>query len=462
MGKKTNKGGTYFFYGFLFLLMALSWKYFQAANSVMFDSDQAVWVLLAESPHFPDAWYFYGQNRLGSLLPLMAHLLVGLGLEALVAVSLMNLLFQGAAAALIFHLSKSAAAALSVACLFLFPPWTLYVLSFIGHPYTSQWLLWLGILWILKPSSQPISWQKSMWLAILSLLSLWVSDLSILFFPLLAYHLWFEQKMRNRQQWALLLSLGISGIVLLFLLKQQLPGPRGYFLKFTDWQGLLLNGKGLLSIFTYFWHMGTLVKVAMILSLGALIVFLAISKSHNSAQLSTRYGVLALVFTLSSHWVATNQGEARYFAFPLLLLLLGMVLRKSERPIALGIHGLWLAISLAMAWNTKTHLVSDYRATPERPSRSEMEQLASRIDGAVVADYWSMYLLKVFNPNLLVTQEHWPVRDPWNREIVFQQDRIWVVNLPIPDEIQLEGATYLAVDKPIELGNSKARLYQRE
>ena len=98
MGKKTNKGGTYFFYGFLFLLMALSWKYFQAANSVMFDSDQAVWVLLAESPHFPDAWYFYGQNRLGSLLPLMAHLLVGLGLEALVAVSLMNLLFQGAAA----------------------------------------------------------------------------------------------------------------------------------------------------------------------------------------------------------------------------------------------------------------------------------------------------------------------------------------------------------------------------
>lgn len=101
MGRWTDKGSGYFFYGGLFLLMAISWEFFQAANSVMFDSDQAVWVMLAESPHFPDAWYFYGQNRLGSWLPLTAHLLVRLGVEALVAVSLVNWLFQGAAAALL-------------------------------------------------------------------------------------------------------------------------------------------------------------------------------------------------------------------------------------------------------------------------------------------------------------------------------------------------------------------------
>ena len=91
-----------------------------------------------------------------------------------------------------------------------------------------------------------------------------------------------------------------------------------------------------------------------------------------------------------------------------------------------------------------------------------MEQLATQIDGAVVADYWSMYLLKVFNPDLLITQEHWPVRDPWNRDMVFQQERIWLVNLPMPDEIQLEGATYSAIEMPIEVGKSKARLYQKQ
>lgn len=462
MGRWTDKGSGYFFYGGLFLLMAISWEFFQAANSVMFDSDQAVWVMLAESPHFPDAWYFYGQNRLGSWLPLTAHLLVRLGVEALVAVSLVNWLFQGAAAALIFHLSKSAAAALAISCLFLFPPWTLYVLNFIGHPYTSQWLLWVAILWLLNSSLKSTSWHKNVLLALLSLLSLWVSDLSILFFPLLAQHLWFQQNLRNPRQWALLLSLGIIGIALLFWLKQQLPGPRGYFLKFTDWQGIQVNFKGLTSIFSYYWHFGIWTKIGMVSLMVSLVVFRVNSVRRNISQLSTRFGLLALVFTLSSQWVATNQGEARYFAFPLVLLFLGMVLRKSKRSLTPGIHGLWLLLSLLMAWNTQTHLVEDYRATPERPSRAEMEQLASRIDGAVVADYWSMYLLKVFNPDLLITQEHWPVRDPWNRDRVFQQDRIWLVNLPMPDEIQLEGAAYSAIELPIEVGKSKARLYQKQ
>ena len=73
----------------------------------MIDSDQSIWILIARDPHFPDAFYFYGQDRLGSLLPLLAHLLVLTGIPALYAMTVVNVLIQCTTAFLIAKISGS-------------------------------------------------------------------------------------------------------------------------------------------------------------------------------------------------------------------------------------------------------------------------------------------------------------------------------------------------------------------
>lgn len=442
------------------VIAGFSLFYFQAVNSCLLDSDQAVWVHLARKPHFPDALYFYGQNRLGSLLPLSAHLLVILGIPAIWAVSLMNVVVQCAAAVLMFRLSKSAAAALFVGLLLMFPPWTMYTIGLIGHPYTTQIFLWFIILNYIGKQND-LSPNSAWIISFLSLLSLWVSSLSILFVPILAYTLWFHFKQRSRNYWLKLSLSFIAGLAMIIFVKSKLRGSGSSFINIASPEGMIANFKGFLEIFLYYWNLNNTVATLLVLFFLLVLLLFITGKSTLPSRLTLAYGIMALVFTIMSKWVTINYSGIRYWALPLALIIFSGLLYEGrlKRLITLP-----LIAGLIWAGVDATHLMGDdYRHIPTRPSRLEMEKMAEELDGYVMADYWSLYPLKIFNYDLQVSNpEPWLARDHWNWWAVAEADTVWSLNITTEDIWVMNGDTLLSTQKPvIEIGQSKARQYYR-
>jgi hypothetical protein len=442
------------------VIAGFSLYYFQAVNSPLLDSDQAVWVHLARDPHFPDALYFYGQNRLGSLLPLTAHLLVLLGVPAIWAVSLVNLMVQCGAAALSFRLSKSAAASLIVALVLMFPPWTMYTISLIGHPYTTQIFLWFLILSYLSDRKE-LSNKSAFVLSLLSLLSLWVSSLSILFVPVLAFAIWFHFKQRNRGFWLRLSASFLIGLSMIIFVKSKLRGSGSSFINIASPEGIKANFEGFLEIILYYWHQNIGIQILILFLLAILFFQWIFGRSTLSTRLTFAYGLLALIFTHLSKWVTVNDSGIRYWALPVALLIFSAIMKKG-RMVKLTSIPLLAAILWAGIDSTK-FLDSGYRHVPGRPSRSEMEFIAQKIDGNVMADYWSLYLLKIFNYDLNVSNpEPWLARDHWNWETVASADTIWSVNIETEPIWVMNGDTLMATPAPvIFVGESAARQYYR-
>ena len=457
---RTGQQRNFFFFSVLLLIVAGSVRYFQTLFGPMIDSDQSIWILIARDPHFPDALYFYGQNRLGSLLPLLAHLLVLTGIPALYAMTFVNVLIQCTTAFLIARISGSRSTGWIMGSLLLFPPWTLYNLGMIGHPYTTQLFLWTCILWLMGQGRE-WSVRKGLLLVTLCLLSIWTSELSLLFLPLIAAALWFGQRLRDVKIWLWSSGAMLLGVGGLFLIKMKLPGSGSSFLSFADAAEMRANLDGCVEVFRYFWNKGTLGPWVMGLLLLLTGLSWIISKKTALSKLTLGFGLMALLFTIWSEWVFLNDSGIRYWALPLVLILLATLLNKGRMVRVLRM--LWLSAVLWAGWDSSHYAVEGFRFTPDRPSRAEIKEIAEKIDGHVLADYWSLYLLRVFDPKLKVSHpEPWAVRDLWNWEEVVQADSIWCVNLPCEERWVVRSDTLIpAAVKEIQMGQIRARLYYR-
>jgi len=179
------------------------------------------------------------------------------------------------------------------------------------------------------------------------------------------------------------------------------------------------------------------------------------------SKLTLGFGLMALLFTIWSEWVFLNNSGIRYWALPLVLILLATLLNKGRLVRALRL--LWLSAVLWAGWDSTHYAVEGFRFTPDRPSRAEITEITEKIDGHALADYWSLYLLQVFDPKLKVSHpEPWAVRDLWNWEEVVQADSIWCVNLPCEEQWVVRSDTLIpAAVKEIQMGQSRARLYYR-
>jgi hypothetical protein len=443
---RTGQQRNFFFLLVLLLIAAGSVRYFQTLFGPMIDSDQSIWILIARDPHFPDALYFYGQDRLGSLLPLLAHLLVLTGVPALYAMTVVNVLIQCTTAFLIARISGSRSTGWIIGLLLLFPPWTLYNLGMIGHPYTTQLFLWTCILWLMGHDRE-WSVRKGLLLVALCLLSVWTSELSLLFLPLIVAALWFGHRLRDVKFWLWSSAAMLLGMGGLFLIKMKLPGSGSSFLSFADPAEMRANLDGCINVFRCYWNKGA----GGAWGLGLLLLLTGLSwiigKKTALSRLTLVFGLLALLFTIWSEWVFLNDSSIRYWA-----LRLVRVLRL-----------LWLSAILWAGWDSTHYAVEGFRFTPDRPSRAEITEIAKKIDGHVLADYWSLYLLQVFDPKLKVSHpEPWAVRDLWNWEEVVQADSIWCVNLPCEEQWMVRSDTLVpAAVKEIQIGQSRARLYYR-
>ena len=443
------------------LLGLVSNYYYQPLFSPLFNSDHAIWVLMTREFHWPDSIYFWGQNRLGSLIPLAAHLIYLAGVKAMAALSLTQLLVQFFSVLLVLRLQRDPWSAVFFAVALLLPAWPYINITFPGHPYLSQVFLFLGFLWFLDRIRQkPAAVFSALFIGILLL---WVSEISIIF--ILISILFYRDALiglpRRTLIWAMII-LPLE-ILLVLIVRNQFPKSTGYDQFFATGTEMQTNISGFLnSSYGYFSTESTYVVAAIALIM-AFSAWLLVKNFNRKTGILLLSSVTSLAITIMSHWVFLNNSGSRYFVLPVYLFLLSVcfALPKDRSWIKL----ILVASVLAIGWKGLGYIKPGMSIAAGRPNRVEMERLAREVNQAynVTGDYWSVYLYAVFRPDVKVNPvTRFNARNRWDREEVFNSDTLLVINWRNPDTLELDnGVNFVPEGTLLQVGQSQAAVYTR-
>ncbi len=127
----------------------LVWLWFYAPfNYFNFDSDSAIQVLMSKDFQLPRDLYYWGQNRLGSLLPMLAYgLLKILPIHPLYVCSLIQFLFLFIGALFLTSFISDKRLKIVLYALIFLPVNEYNALILIGHPYAAQLFIGSISMW---------------------------------------------------------------------------------------------------------------------------------------------------------------------------------------------------------------------------------------------------------------------------------------------------------------------------
>ncbi|MGK7890015.1 MAG: hypothetical protein AB4042_11830 [Leptolyngbyaceae cyanobacterium] len=175
------------------------------------NSDHAVHVMMTYDLQLPNDLYYWGQDRLGSLVPIISHFLHRLlGLEPIVAVGLVNYVMLVLAYVCFASFLKQWFSRLVLAAAF-FLPLRLYIeILHISQPYAAQFacmgLTTIGLRWLLNHWPTVPLWQRRVGIGltmVAMVASLWMSDFSIVYLGIvltaIAHHLFWRLSKGQRQ-----------------------------------------------------------------------------------------------------------------------------------------------------------------------------------------------------------------------------------------------------------------------
>lgn len=445
-----------FFYNFIiFAIVLLSfWIYSPVCYRYM-NSDQAIHILMAEHFSFSNSLYYWGQNRLGSIIPMIAHLFVVLGMNAIWAVSITVFILLSITYFLFSSLFKSRFIKIAFAILFFIPFSPFNTILFIGHPYIGN-LFFIAfptylINDILKNKNSYIRNNYFNFLVALAsfstVLSVWANEMSITFIATIAvflsvyfYHRYKSKAIVNQD-----LKQVVSGFVgalpaLAFLIYSKMTSPsndaklfvdiKGFFLILSTivkniWIKLSFNGNDDLWVSIGSWFF--VISAILLLKIQNLMSLFATNTIRKFAFLNFW---CALILCSLSNWVFMNFIPIRYFSmvyfWGIVLLLIrfestkwGQIYKK----IALGVFV--LIVSLATILSNLNYYKNQY-------SDSEYQRLkgfSSLGQASIIGGYWDSYIIGIANPKeiIVIPFENDFVRNPHQIKKLFSRNIIYVI-----------------------------------
>ncbi len=180
--------------GLITVFFILSFRAFALYRIPAFNSDHAVHVLMAQDLKLPDDLYYWGQNRLGSLLPILSYFGVKiLSLSPIVAVSSVQYLLMLIGFLSFCSILSSNFSKLTLALVWFLPAATFTSTIEAVQPYTPQFATIgcaLAFLHQLNIYKSNIFWKRGLLIigSLISLcLSLWISEQSIIIVLIVGY-----------------------------------------------------------------------------------------------------------------------------------------------------------------------------------------------------------------------------------------------------------------------------------
>ena len=190
----------YLFAAFVLVVAVASYFLNGPQFSVSYSSDQAVHVLMANDFRWPQDLYYWRQNRLGSIVPMVGYALHSIGLSTVTATGLAKYAFLllGLLAGSSFLRSWWLRGVLALAWFYHLPNfhnWTA-----LGHPYAECTALALSGFALTQHFFARKAWYSAAGAALCWMLALWVSELTIALLPALLLQLGWHWKAEASKQ----------------------------------------------------------------------------------------------------------------------------------------------------------------------------------------------------------------------------------------------------------------------
>jgi len=434
----------------------------------------------------PADFYPWGQDRGGSLIPLLAwplHHLLGLSLVWAESIIHYLILFVGFG-----FLAKAFSSRLSVMILaiaWFFPSYWFF--SFLRFPFGVQYSLVLIAVYLslLKGYSNPTKRMSHITLGLTVLvfaLSLWASDLTVtclLSILLVAGYRAVNEKVSLTQalKYPQILLVIVGGsLLLLFLAKTSAVRTEAY--NQTIFNSIPRIGESISLLVTNLWQVLSFQKETWLLSLfGLLTVMLIGALILHKPRILGKQRYLLLFFLIDmlallgvivlSNWAYQNGLSRRYFSGIyigiLIILLIGIENLSSRRRV---FQSLALIISLLGSLSGIHYLKMVYPKTL-KPMIRVVGELKTLGDIGIVADYWNSYISACPDPYKIAAIPH---EGHFNRKPelineVFAKPKLFIIKDmwmdEFPDSLVQYGCLLKRKGDPLNLANCVLSEYQR-
>lgn len=445
-----NKKVTYIIIALIFIL---SFRFFSALFYPLLNSDNAVTILMIHYFKLPGDLYFWDQDRMGSIIPLIGQIPNKLfNISAITTESIIHYFILLLGYLSFAHFLKSHFLKIVFAIIWFFPPlWMIDLTQFsFGIHYSLIAMACFLFAIYSKMNIQENLLYRHLILTLITLLlisSIWVSDMALVtVFLVLTTHFYFYIK-KVTFTWQLLKKLelwyAVSGLILGYIFihyakfHAQKKQDYAVFNNFdVTWQTWVIFWNSIMNFFTF-----SVPEISTsIYAYLSVIVLILFFRKIKSIQLSETAKKLLLFFLLDaillfgiiliSKWTILNGVPRRYFTctyisltFSLLLLLDN--LKHKHKYLNIFLLLTVLTGGLGAIYDLK--FSSPKTLTPAIETSNEFKKLG---EIGIISEYWNSYIISCASPTTIIATPHdtsWVVKNPSFVDEVFKQKNIYVI-----------------------------------
>ena len=409
---------------------------------------------------FPGDLYFWGQDRLGSFIPLTGSLLLKLtGIKAITAVSLSQYFILIVGFFCISTLFKRMEVKLLLAILWFLPPLIFLDYILLAQPYGVQISLLAVAIFLFNKINSGVAntYFQHFYIFLLSmalLISWWVSDIavvSIFMFAIIGLFSYLkiesdESYIRIKRKkifkepalYHILIWLSF-GVVFIFYAKSTAVTDSRYSNQpFNDLSSIIealsISFAQITDIFTFKYESNIFLGLFSWITLSFILFILIYRKKYSDKTTHEKWmyyflihGITVLVLVFISKWVLLNGMSRRYFVMPYISFALAFLLyldKKNTKSIILQIGIILLGLSSLLSAVAPLYFPQKLNSRYEEIK--EFDQLGN---AGIISEYWNSYISSVSNPNNLIATPHDSayIRNHEIAEAVFRQPKIYII-----------------------------------
>ena len=476
-----------------FLIIICSFFLFSTRFYPALNSDDALSVLMTHDFAIPDAIYCWGQDRGGSLIPLLGQIFHScFGISSVWAESITHHIILIIGYFCFATIFKSKFSKVLIAVVWFLPP--LYFIGYVRYSWGILYSLIGIIIWLTKLYSDRKGQKIIPRIAILfsiiflSIISTWVLDQAIIILTTIAFLLLFEKyrtqksiKLAVFNLEALVISIGYVLIVVVILKLKALAVTS----QFDNYNTRVFNSIGdiidsiriiFVSIFEVltFKTSNFLFSIYAHLSILTLVYSVPRIRNKKIQKINKQWiiifitiSAIILLTILCSNWVYNNGVARRYFSGIYFMSWLSFLLYIEQCLIKKMLKSLIILTILIGSLSTMYHYkyISPKRLTSKYQIVKEFEKLGKV---GLIAEYWNAYSSSFFNPDLIKATPHDKsnIRN-WNYvDSVLAQEKIYFIRDmwldSFPDQITQFGVDFTRIENESYIGGCWINKYKKE
>lgn len=400
---------------FVLFTSILSFCLLSIFSSNNYHSDHAIHVLMSYYLDLPADLYYWGQDRLGSLLPIISHIFVKLGTDPFITTAVVNQVILTVACVSMIGLLKDIFSKIIFTIIWFFPPIWFNELLLPGHPDSLQIGIIAVIISLTNNLTEESDFKKfaSRYLLILLLtsLSLWIAESSIvtLIFP--AYLLYRSRTFQTKGRFFSLVFItslfyAVSATAIMYA-KEQAIQMEGYsklnsIVQILDHVILIVSNIITASV-------SGMAELIFVLVFTVILVFVVLNnlstRSSETFQFTITVSLLLLSISIISAWVFENGGAARYFTGSFYFALTAFLIHLNEKPVINAQYSKSLILILAAAT-----LITEMQNAENDSPHATYKRLKTYTEGmrslSVIGDYWHSYNIAAIDPSRIIATPH--------------------------------------------------------